>query len=271
MGNFSGEETRVSRRFSGGLSASRVTPTWKQNYGGFVNYSYRKNTFTDRDDLEFINTDWNFNTTVVYSVAQYWSLGFTSRIERNTRQNQDLAVQFNPALEYSVFPYDEATRRSLTAFYEIGPVHFNYNKETVFELFKETRFQEALTLEFSQRQTWGDVSINVKGSHYLHDFNRNNLDLGGNVSFRITCGLDLRFGGNYTLVADQLYLALEDLTPDEILTGVQAGCYGQRVQLLCRIVLPVRLDLQQCREQSVPGWWRRVRRSWRWWWWRWRW
>ena len=69
---------------------------------------------------------------------------------------------------------------------------------------------------------------NVQGSHYLHDFDRNNLDLGGNVSFRITRGLDVRFGGNYTLVADQLYLPFEELTDDEIITGVRQSATDKR-------------------------------------------
>ena len=100
-----------------------------------------------------------------------------------------------PALEYSIFPYDEATRRSLTAFYEIGPAYYDYMELTQDEVLEETRFQEGLSLEFSQRQTWGDASVSVRGSHYLHDFDRNNLQLSGDVSFRILRGFDVNFGG----------------------------------------------------------------------------
>ena len=45
--------------------------------------------------------------------------------------------------------------------------------------------------------------------------------MSGNVSFRITRGLDLNFGGSYTLVADQLYVPFEELSDDELLTGVR--------------------------------------------------
>jgi hypothetical protein len=78
-------------------------------------------------------------------------------------------------------------------------------------------------LQISQRQTWGDASLTVRGSHYLHDFDRNNLEVSGNISFRITRGLDVNFGGSYTLVADQLYLPFEQLTDDELLTGVRSA------------------------------------------------
>lgn len=220
-GNFNGEEKRVTRRFLGGLTVSRVTPTWKQSYGGFVNYNFQRTRFSDGDKFVDRRTDWNFNSTAIYSLAEFWSVGFTTRAERDTRENQELTVQFRPALEYSLFPYDEATRRSITAFYEVGPVYFNYMELTADELLEETRFRQSLTFEVSQRQTWGDVSASVEGSHYLHDFDRNNLDVGGRVSLRITRGLNLNLSGSYELVADQLYLPFEDLSDEELLTGVR--------------------------------------------------
>jgi len=227
-GNFSGEETRTQRRLSGSFSASRVTPTWKQNYRSSVNYNFQETTFSDGSKFLDERTDWNFNTTVVYSVAEFLSLGFTARVGRDTRQNQRLSATINPALEYSVFPYEEATRRSLTALYEIGPVYYDYIELTQDELLGETRFQEAVSVEVSQRQTWGDVSVNIRGSHYLHDFDRNNLQVGGRVSFRITRGLDINLGGNYTLVADQLYIPFEELTDEELLTGVRQAATDKR-------------------------------------------
>ncbi len=227
-GNFSGEETRTQRRFSGTFSASRVTPTWKQNYRSSVNYNFQETTFSDGSKFLDERTDYDFNTTVVYSVAQFYSLGFTAGVGRNTRQNQRFFATISPALEYSVFPYEEATRRSLTAFYEIGPYYYDYNELTQDSLLEETRFQQSLSLQLSQRQTWGDVRINVRGSHYLHDFDRNNLEVGGNVSFRITRGLDFNLGGSYTLVADQLYVPFEELTDEELLTGVRQAATDKR-------------------------------------------
>jgi hypothetical protein len=220
-GNFNGEETRVTRRFSGGVNASRVTPTWKQSYGGFLNYNFQRTKFSSGSRFVDRRTDWNFNSTIVYSMAEFWSIGFTSRVGRNVRENQAFSAEINPALEFSIFPYDEATRRSVTAFYEVGPAYFDYIEVTVDDRLTETRFQEALTLEVSQRQTWGDVRVNIRGSHYFHDFDRNNLDIGGNVSFRIMRGLDVNFGGNYSLVADQLYIPLEDLSDEELLSGAR--------------------------------------------------
>ena len=230
-GNLNGEETRTSRRFSGSLSASRVTPTWKQSYRSFVNYNFQETTFSSGSKFVDERTDWNFNTTVVYSVAPFWSLGFTSRVGRRVRENQFFSAEINPALEYSFYPYDEANRRAITVFYEVGPVYFDYFERTQDGLTEETRFQQALTFEVSQRQTWGDASVTVRGSHYLHEFGRNNLDLSGNISFRITRGLNLNLGGSYTLVADQLYLPFEPLSDDELLTGVRRAATDKEYRI----------------------------------------
>ena len=230
-GNFSGEATSTTRRFSGSLSASRVTPTWKQSYRSSVNYNFQETNFSSGAQFKDERTDWNFNSTVVYSVAEFWSLGFTTRFARSVRQNQRLQAEIKPALEYSLFPYDEATRRSVTAFYEIGPVYYDYFELTQDAFEEETRFEQRLTLAISQRQNWGDATVSVRGSHYLHDFNRNNLRVSGNLSFRITRGLDFSLGGSYSLVADQLYLPLEELTEEQLLTGVRSAATDQRHSL----------------------------------------
>jgi len=81
-----------------------------------VNYNFQKTKFPNRPKFVDERTDWDFDATVVYSVAELWSLGFTSRFGRNTRENQAFWAEINPALEFSLFPYDEATRRSITAF-----------------------------------------------------------------------------------------------------------------------------------------------------------
>jgi hypothetical protein len=151
----------------------------------------------------------------VYALAGHWSAGFNSMIRRNTRQNQKFMAQFNVAMEYSFFPYEEATRRSLTAYYEIGPVYRDYFEETRDGEVAETRGEHALTLQLSQRQTWGNASIRIRGSHYLHDISRHNVSLNGNLSFRITRGLDMNFGASYSRVNDQLYLSGEGLTDEE--------------------------------------------------------
>ena len=214
-GNFDGESTTTEYRLNSSVSASRVTPTWKQSYRVNLNFRNLEQERTDSTLITDIRRDYGINVDVVYSLAEHWSVGFNSRVRRDTRRNQNLMAQINPAFEYSYFPYEEATRRSLTAYYEIGPVYRDYFEETRDGELAETRGQQALTLALSQRQTWGNASIRLRASHYLHDFSRYNVSLNGNLSFRITRGLDVNLGASYSRVNDQLYLSGEGLTDEE--------------------------------------------------------
>ena len=191
-GDFDGESTTKEYSVSSSISASRVTPTWKQSYRANFNYRNLEQERTDDTLIRDIRRDFGINANVTYALAEHWSVGFNSMARRK-----------------------EATRRSLTAYYEIGPVYRDYFEVTRDGKLEETRGEHALTLSLSQRQTWGNASIRLRGSNYLHDFDRHNISLNGNLSFRITRGLDVNFGASYSKVNDQLYLSGEGLTDEE--------------------------------------------------------
>jgi hypothetical protein len=155
-GNVDGEETRKTERLNGSFNASRVTGTWKLNFNGYINYTRREIELTD-STFRDTRKDWGFNPLVVYSIADHWSVGFRGQLARMTLVNQRLRAELTPAVEFSVFPYEEATRRSLTAFYKIGPTYRDYFEETAFGQTAETRWEQSMEVEFSQRQTWGDA------------------------------------------------------------------------------------------------------------------
>ncbi|MCH7935113.1 MAG: hypothetical protein IIC36_14065 [Gemmatimonadetes bacterium] len=230
-GQLNTESKQESRELRTSLNASRVTPTWKQSYN--ANYRNNRQEFDLNDGSRFVDNryDWGFFARVVYSVAEHWSIGVRSNVGRNTRNNQSLWGQFNPAIEYSFFPYQEATRRSMTAFYEIGPVYRRYFEETLLGKEEELRAEQALTLQFSQRQPWGNASIRLTGSAYLHDLKQNNVSLRGNLSFRIMRGLDLNVGASYSRIRDQVFLAGGDLTDAERLLELQTQQTDSRASL----------------------------------------
>jgi len=214
-GDYEGETTREELQLRSFVSASRVTPTWKTNLRSNVDFQRIEQERTDGTLFVDERTDWSVNGLVVYSLADHWSVGFNSRVGRDTGRNQDAMLQVNPAVEFSFFPYPEATRRALTAFYEIGPVYRDYIEETVLGETAELYAEQAFSLRFSQRQPWGDARIRVRWSNYLQDFAQNNLELNGNLSFRITRGLDLNTGASYARVRDQIYLSGAGLTDEE--------------------------------------------------------
>ncbi len=220
-GNVEEEATTESLRLNGNVSASRVTPTWKLNYSGRVNLQRQEYERSDSTRLVVRRTDWNLDALMVYSVADHWSFGIHSTAARLTRYNQDLRANVVPAVEFSVFPYEEATRRSLTVYYEVGPAYRNYIDETIYDKMAETRWEQSVQVRYSQRETWGDASVALEGSHFLDDVDQHNVSLRGGLSLRITRGLSLDVNANASWVRDQIYLSAEGETDEEILLSLR--------------------------------------------------
>ena len=215
-----GEEKVKTTRVSGGFNASRVSPTWKVNFNiyGSQNRLFRELSTGDFND---VRTEWTFRPLIAYSVADHWSVGMTSRVGRSPRFNRDLRVDVSPVLEYSFFPYEEATRRSLTAMYTIGPRYSEYIEPTVYSKTEELRYRQQLEVDFSSRQQWGDAGFRIRVSHFLHDIHLNRRELRGNINYRLTRGIRIFANGNIAWVSDQIYLPSAGPTDEEALLNLE--------------------------------------------------
>jgi hypothetical protein len=157
-------------------------------------------------------------------------VGIRSEVRRIVSFNQDFRAEFTPAVEYSFFPYEEATRRALTVYYQIGPAYRDYIDRTVFGERHETRWEQSMSIQFDQRQTWGDAGISLRGSHFLHDLDLYNVSLRGDVDFRIVRGFSVNAQANVGWVSDQIYLSGRDASSAEELLDLvrraQSFTYG---------------------------------------------
>ena len=216
-----GEKTRRVRRVNLNANASRVTPDWKSTFSIWMVAIRTEIDLPDGDvyldDFRAYGTD-HF---VSYALADNWSVGAQSQVRTHRRLNQRVRVQLSPALEYSVFPYEEATRRALTVLYQVGPSYQRYNEETIYEETSEVRWKQLMEVELSQRQPWGNTSVTLSGSSYLHDRELFRLSLSGDAAFRIARGLEVRADGRIAWVQDQIYLSAKGLTEAEALLNIK--------------------------------------------------
>lgn len=219
-GTLRGTDTNDTEYLSGEVNASRTAPTWKWNFGGSWNRQVVETLLSDSSTFNSTLVDWRIGSETAYAVAAHWSLGLTTRFMKRPRENQKLRVRVTPALEYSVFPYEEATRRSLTAQYSVGPVYRDYEETTIFGKQEETRFEEAIQLRYTQRQPWGDGSASATASHILDDIAKHNVVLRGDLSLKIVRGLRLNASANASWVTDQIYISAEGETDAEILLNL---------------------------------------------------
>ena len=215
-----GETTRRRTSLEGGFSASRVTPDWRLRLSGDIENDHllidlSESTFRDT------RTGWSLDSRIVYALRDHWSVGLDTNTSRNLTYNQRFRVEASPALEYSVFPYAEATRRSFTFYYTIGPAYRVYAERTIYGETEETRWEQAMEARIGQRQPWGSAQVNLRASHFLHDVSQRLVSLGGDLSFRIVRGLSIELSGNVSSVNDQIYLSAEEATDEEALLRLQ--------------------------------------------------
>ena len=222
-GRLNGSQTRKSKRLSANFSAARTTPTWKMSFSGRGSILKRDIERNNGTILMTDERDWRFSSGVTYTLADYWSLDFSSLASKpHPRLNQNFSGDLTPGIEFSIFPYEEATRRSLTLRYTAGFQYRNYELTTVFGKLEETLWEEELRLRATMRQSWGEASAFVRASHVLGDFSKRNILIFGRISFRVIRGLRFNASGNISWVNDQLYIPSRGVTDEEALLRLRA-------------------------------------------------
>ncbi len=213
------------RYLSGNASveANRTAEDLKLDF--FVSGRYsRDETDVPELDTTYINTQerYRFSGLAVWSLDSHWSAGVLASAEKYTYQNQDLALQAGPAVEYDIFPYSESTRRQVTFLYRVGLAAYNYSQVTVFDKTSEILPIHNAVVSAGIRQPWGEIDVSLEALQYLHDLSRHRIDLWGGIEIRLFRGLDFRISGGGSRVKDQLYLSGAGLTPEERLLRVRA-------------------------------------------------
>jgi len=122
-----------------------------------------------------------------------------------------------PAIEYNAFPYSQSTRRQLRFLYRLGYSYNDYIEETMYGKISESLWRGSLSVTLELKERWGEISTTLTGSHYLHDFNKNSLDIYSELSLRLFKGLRLSLWGGYSAIHDQLSLPRGAATQEEIL------------------------------------------------------
>jgi hypothetical protein len=222
-GFFNGESQTSSSSLSGKLSATRTTEQWKISIGANVNYRQSNYTFTDSTTpTVFIQRSSGANLRIVKSLTDHWSAGFSANVGHAEFNNQDLTAGGRASLEYNFFKWKEATQHQFVAIYAIGPTYNRYLAETIYLKTSETLPQHQFIFANTTTERWGSVDLSASVSQYLHDLSKTNASLGGSVDIRITKGLSVSIGGSVASVHDQIFLARDDLSVEDILTRQRA-------------------------------------------------
>jgi hypothetical protein len=215
-GMLNGERSHSSDEIFGSLSASRVTSELKMDFGLEYNYSFDKFMIEDQE-VTSINSGRSFESLIVKSLGEHWSVGGNVEIESATYHNYKLKMTFMPGIEYDIYPYSQSTRQQLRLLYSAGYLYQAYTDTTIYDKMQENLWGHSLEAAYKVVQKWGSVNLSLQWFNYLHDFSKNNLSLNGGIEVRVAKGLSLQIGGGASMIHDQLGLVKGGATREEIL------------------------------------------------------
>ena len=211
------EETSRQTQWELEASADRVTDNWQISFGASLQEERERFDLDEEEPEEFISRERRFDWFVAKSLGPHWSFGIEGDTESSTFENISFLIGASPMIEYNVFPYEQYATRQLRIGYGIGVQHSRYYEETIFGLFEETRPLHEFAVTLDQRQPWGTMQVGFEWSQYLHDLSKTNLEVDGELSFRVIRGLSIEIQGAASRIRDQLSLPKRDADPEEIL------------------------------------------------------
>jgi len=201
-----------------GFFADKVTEEWKFRIRPYFNYDQTKiQTTAQADPVISKRHRGGLDTYAIKSLGEHWSAGVFGNYFTFTGRNIKHEFRFTPGIEYSILPYEMATRKSITFTYLLGYSYFDYYRETVFGKTSESLFNHQLKGMVNIKKPWGNVETGFVGSHYFHDFSRRRIEFYGQLSVRVVEGLSVSFQTDYNVVHDQLALPRGEATLEEVL------------------------------------------------------
>ena len=220
-GSVEREEQVNDRQVEGSFEASRITDRWKLGVAADAEFIRELFEYEDENEVERTATrlieQYSFGGIAVKSLGPHWGIGAEAAASSSTFQNTELALRAAPAIEYSLWPYSEASSRQLTFQYSVGVSAFEYKEETIYSKFRETRPTQSFVVGYDVTQPWGDGQATLESSGFLDDFKQYRLEFDGDIEIRLFRGFQLEIGGSAALIRDQLALVKREATPEEVL------------------------------------------------------
>jgi hypothetical protein len=215
-GNFFKEESQNRFDVRWGGSADKTTEDWKVRIRPYFNLNER-NILTDDGWVTRKSFRHGFNGNVIRSYTDHWSAGIFSSMYSSSFDNIKFSANVSPGVEYSFFPYSEASRKAIKMVYYIGGGYYNYIEMTQYLMNEEFRASQSLNLSIAYQQPWGGFNSSITGSHYFHDFSFNRVTFFSRLDLRVVKGLSLNLNGQFHLIHDLLSLPAGELSYEDIL------------------------------------------------------
>jgi hypothetical protein len=226
-----GEELRDENSFDGFFSASRTTEVWKMGFNLFGEVEDQHFEFDDGSTFDSSVQSFALSSRIIKSIGEHWGWGIGASARRSSFLNLDPSARLAGAIEYNLFPYSQSAQRALTFSYFVGGMDLSYEEITILGETEETRFDHGFVVEFDAERPWGESGLDFEARSFLDDFDQHRIVLRGRLDYRVFRGFSVNLRGNYALISDQIYLAAEEQSIEDILVGNQALRTDSRYEL----------------------------------------
>ncbi len=219
--NLNGQQVAKYTNLNGRISASKVTENVKIEPRVYYGLNRSKFTFEDEEDEVYNITNSGASLKYVKSISEHFSAGFFTELSESSFSNYLLSFSFQPAIEYNIYPYQEANKRQLSALYRIGPNFNNYVDSTIFDQKKEWLYRQSLSINFTKIEDWGSFDIDFTTGNYLHDWNLFFARIQPWIELNLIKGLRLNLGGSFSLIRNQINIPKGNATREDVLLQLQ--------------------------------------------------
>lgn len=200
-----------------GIYADHRSELWKIRVRPYFNYDLLRIKRGDNPMVRSSISRHGLDSYLIRSLGPHWSLGlfgtYLTRNDRNLKHYGSLV----PGVEYSLLPYEVATRRAITFVYTVGLAYVDYFDETIFNKTEEWLPRHEFDAWVAVRQPWGDIYSGIEASQYLHDTSKQRAEIFTSLSVRLFAGFSLDVEGRFEMIRDQLSLPLGDASLQEVL------------------------------------------------------
>lgn len=217
IGFLEGEQAFSSREFGAKFNVIKVIDDWK--FSSYNKYYVEESTFNFNDTTQFVNVNKSLYTSNFFakSINQHWSIGLSARLSNSTFSNYKLASRLSPSIEYSVYPYDEATTKTLKCMYRIGPEYNRYIERTILDKSEEINVKHTFNAVYAILKEWGEVSVNLYADQYVNQPTLYSLTLGPKANWNIAKGLRFECGANISYIGDRINVPQAEISNEELI------------------------------------------------------
>jgi hypothetical protein len=216
-GFFDAEQTRNSLHIRYGFYADKVTEDWKIRARPYFNYNEKSYVIEDSTTITTTSRRDGFDGYLIKSLNDHWSYGVFTQMLSSTYHNMDFQLEISPAIEYSIFPYIEATRRSIAIAYKIDYSYNDYIQKTIFDVTEEILWGHSLVLSADFRQPWGSIRAGITGSQHFHDLSSNRIEMESQLNLRLFKGFALTLAVEFDYINDLVEIPMGEMSTEEIL------------------------------------------------------